>query len=213
MNQSLIISYLSLRRTIGILGILLPFALALGNTYIFGEGLQTSMSSYYHTRVGDLFVGVLFVIGLFLFSYKGYGFVDDIAGHLACVFAIGVAIFPTTPANPTSANAETIGAIHLAFAGLLFLTLAFFAIFLFTKSAPDRPVTSRKKRRNAIFRLCGIVIIICIVLTAVVNVVLPKDLASTIAQYNHVFWLEAVAVVAFGISWLVKGKALRIIAL
>ena len=213
MNSAVVISYLTLRRTVGILGILLPFALALGNLYIFGEGLESSMSSYYHTGVGDLFVGVLFVIGLFLFAYRGYGFIDDVAGHLACVFAIGVAIFPTTPVGSTSASAQTIGTIHLAFAGLLFATLAFFAIFLFTKTASGGSATGRKKRRNFLYRLCGVVIILCIVLTAVVNVVLPSELESRIAEYNHIFWLEAVAVVAFGISWLIKGKALARISL
>lgn len=46
-NSSLIFSYLALRKTIGILGIALPFVLFLGAYLIFQTGIQSSLSSYY----------------------------------------------------------------------------------------------------------------------------------------------------------------------
>ena len=70
-NNDLIISYFTLRKTLGLLGILLPFVLVFGNWIIFRDGLENSISSYYHTGMGDVFVGILFAMGLFLFSYKG----------------------------------------------------------------------------------------------------------------------------------------------
>jgi len=70
-RNALIISYLSLRKAIGFLGILLPFVLYFGALIIFGTGLQTSISGYYHTGMRDVYVGTLCVIGFFLFSYKG----------------------------------------------------------------------------------------------------------------------------------------------
>ena len=42
----------------------------------------------------DVFVGVLFVIAWFLFSYRGYERKDDVAGDVACLCALGVALFP-----------------------------------------------------------------------------------------------------------------------
>jgi len=36
---------------------------------------------------------------------------------------------------------------------------------------------------------------------------------ASIADLNPVFWLETVALIAFGFSWFVKGRALRIVNL
>ena len=58
--------------------------------------LQDSISDYYSLRTRDAFVGILFVIAWFLCTYKGYETVDDIAGYLACLFALGVAFFPNS---------------------------------------------------------------------------------------------------------------------
>ena len=66
-EESLVFSYLSLRRTIGFLGTALPFVLFLGALIIFRAGLQSSMSSYYHTGMGDVLVGTMCVIGFFLY--------------------------------------------------------------------------------------------------------------------------------------------------
>ncbi|MCH7714100.1 MAG: DUF998 domain-containing protein [Chloroflexi bacterium] len=204
----LVISRLILRKTLGILGILLPFMLVLGNLIIFRDGLENSISGYYHTGMRNVFVGVLFAYGLFLFSYRGYERKDDIAGDLGCVFAIGVAIFPTTPENPTSQWAGTIGLIHLAFAMLLFSALAYFAICLFTKTRPGTVVLGRKKKqRNIVYRSCGYAIVICIVVLVLLKF-LPGDITSSIEGVKPVLLFESLALVAFGISWLVKGEAL-----
>jgi hypothetical protein len=38
--------------------------------------------------------------------------------------------------------------------------------------------------------------------------ILPGEIRGTILTYQPVFWLESISVVAFGISWLVKGEAI-----
>jgi hypothetical protein len=43
--------------------------------------------------------GSLWAIGIFLMSYRGYQKRDEMAGRLACVFALGVALFPTARAR------------------------------------------------------------------------------------------------------------------
>ncbi|WP_394992285.1 hypothetical protein [Emticicia sp.] len=102
-----LISYLYLRKAVGFLGFLLPIILVFG-ALLIGNGsikncreVQSSISDYYHTRMRDIFVGTLCAIALFLFSYKGYDKRDNIAGTLACFFALGVAIFPTAIEIPT----------------------------------------------------------------------------------------------------------------
>jgi hypothetical protein len=204
-QESLVFSYLELRKILGILGMSLPFILFFGGWIIFNTGLQGSMSSYYHTDMGDVLVGMLFAMGFFLLSYKGYERSDDLAGDLGFVFALGVALFPTKPQG--ASGSDVIGIIHMAFTVLFFLTLMYFSLILFTKTDPEKPPTKRKLQRNTVYKVCGIIMGVCIALISV-YVLLPDHLEAVFKPYKPVFWLEAIAICAFGISWLVKGETL-----
>ncbi len=199
----LVLSYLSLRKAIGIIGFALPFVLAFGKLLLQGPGIQRSISLYYYTVMGDVFVGSLCAIGVFLMSYKGYDRKDEIAGYLACVFSLGVALFPTTPNTGATSRDNLIGALHLSFAALLFLTLAYFSLALFTKTASGKNPTRRKLQRNTVYRVCGYTILACILLIIVAALPPVKTLVE---RLTPVFWLESVAIVAFGVSWLTKGE-------
>ncbi len=197
-DSRLLISYLTLRRVIGALGVLLPLGLALGCVFL-GEctRIQPSISDYYSTGMRDVFVGVLFVIGWFLFAYRGYDPQDNVAGNLAGVFALGVALFPNSDAGSLTA------ALHYISAAALFLTLAYFSYFLFTKTAGTP--TPQKLTRNKIYRTCGIVMVACIALIGMYSAFLAD---TSLASLSPVFWLEAVALWAFGFSWFIKGETL-----
>jgi hypothetical protein len=204
-ERSLVLSYLGLRKAIGIIGIALPFVLVLGKMIIEGPGIEGSISGYYYTVMRNVFVGSLCAVGVFLMSYKGYERKDYIAGKLACVFAVGVALFPTTPAINFTPTDKIIGTMHLVFAAAFFLTLAYFSLILFTKTNPSKTPTRRKQERNIVYRVCGYVMLGGIVLLGLVAVpainVLVEGLYPT-------FWLESIAVIAFGVSWLTKGEAI-----
>ena len=136
--------------------------------------------------MGAVFVGFLFAIGVFLLAYIGYKPLDtekvsdNIVANLAGVLALGVAFSPTPPANPSGLD-YIFGIVHFASAGLLFLALAYFAFFLFTKTGPKgedqdlteaereiKKVQQRKKdQRNLVYRISGVVISLCIVLLIV----------------------------------------------
>ncbi|HEU4367625.1 MAG TPA: DUF998 domain-containing protein [Methylomirabilota bacterium] len=204
-DPNLVLSYLGLRKAVGIIGIALPFVLAFGRMLLEGPGIRTSISSYYHTAMGDVFVGSLCAIGVFMISYRGYERVDDIAGDLACVFAIGTALFPTTPDLNITSRDRLVGSVHWVCAALLFLTLAFFSLALFRKTDPRRPPTRRKRQRNVVYTVCGYTMLACLALIGVVAL-LPDT--SPVRGLAPIFWLEASAVVAFGISWLTKGEAI-----
>lgn len=204
-TSSLVLSYLGLRKAIGIIGTALPFVLAFGNMYLEGAGIESSISNYYYTGMRDVFVGSLCAIAVFLMSYRGYERKDDVAGDLACVFAIGVALFPTKPDVVVASREEIIGTLHLIFAFCFFLTLAFFSLVLFRKTDPARAPTPRKLQRNAVYTFCGYAILVCIALIVVVSFV-SSD--SPVKRLDLVFWLESAAVVAFGVSWLTKGEAI-----
>jgi len=202
-NDSLLMSYLDLRQAIGIIGMALPFVLVVGKIVLSGPGIQSSISSYYYTVMRDVFVGSLCAIGVFLGAYRGYARIDSLAGNLACIFAIGTALFPTAPILPTSQQ-SAIGNFHLAFAMMLFLTLAFFSLVLFRKTNSTKTMTPQKIKRNIVYTVCGITILACIALIILVELLQNPSLASL----SPVFWLEALAIIAFGVSWFVKGEAI-----
>ncbi len=192
-------SYLSLRKAVGWIGLLLPFVLMLGLFILFrGEVVQKSISHYYHTGMRDIFVGALCAIALFMFFYSGYDKWDNRAGNLAGLFAIGVAWFPTTEVGPSDWTGKT----HFFCAALLFITLAIFSLFLFTKKGVNP--TPRKLKRNWIYILCGIIMIACLIAI----VVFYNFIRADPSESSFVFWAETVALVAFGVSWLTKGETL-----
>jgi hypothetical protein len=203
-ENTLVFSYLALRTTIGILGTALPFVVALGALIIFGTGIQGSLSGYYYTGMRGVFVGTLWAIGFFMLSYKGYERADNIAGNLACIFAVGISLFPTAPDVITSNTDIIIGNIHLTFAALFFGTLIYFCLFQFTKTDQKKP-TKRKLQRNRVYRICGYVMAACIVVIGVVHI---DAVANVVSGLNLIFWFESIAIAAFGVSWLTKGEAI-----
>lgn len=202
-DNSLVISYLTLRKAIGIIGLLLPFVLSLGKLVIDGPGLETSISAYYYTSLGNVLVGSLCAIGVFLMSYRGYDRRDEIAGKLACVFAVTAALFPTTPKDTLTGSWTS--PIHFIGATLLFLTLAYFSLRLFRRTDPTKPPTLQKIKRNKVYTVCGYLILAAI---AGAGVSFAFRTAPFFQHYKPVFWFESLAVVAFGVSWLTKGEAI-----
>lgn len=205
-EEPLVLSYLGLRRAVGIIGLALPLVLALGRILLQGFGIESSISCYYYTDMGNVLVGSLCAIGVFLLSCRGYDQKDAIAGRLACAFAIGVALFPTGHCAGAVSQNESVSKLHWSCAALLFLTLAYFCLALFTRTDPNSHPTRRKLQRNIVYRLCGYAILGCICLIAVVKL-LPA-VNSRVQPLSPVFWLESIAVCAFGVAWLTKGETI-----
>ncbi|WP_414940094.1 DUF998 domain-containing protein [Amycolatopsis sp. cmx-11-51] len=201
-SDNLVHNYLFLRRAIGFLGIGLPFVLIFGKLAVDGGGLLNSISGYYYSGMRDVWVGIMCAIGVFLLSYRGYGRIDDIAGNIAAVAAVGVALFPTTPSNGDRTD-EIIGLLHLASASVFFLTLAFFCIVLFTKSDKEIP-GARKLERNRLYVASGVIMLVCLALIVLCGLIFDD---MTKALYPAL-WLESVAILAFGVAWLAKGGTL-----
>jgi len=199
-TNPLVISYLQLRIGIGLIGLLLPFVLAIGTYLLTGTGIKPSISDYYYSPMSGVFVGCLWSIGMLMFVYRGPNLLDVWVGHLAGICAIGVSLFPTTPNNlPT----DTIGALHYTCAVLFFIMLAYFCLVLFTKTDPTKQMTVRKRYRNKVYIACGVTITTCIIMIAVYKLFLLN-----IFPLSTVFWFESIAVVAFGLSWVTKGEAI-----
>ncbi len=217
-NDNHVISYLTLRKTLGFLGILLPFILVIGNAIFVnvindiaetGEVFRSSISHYYYTKMGNVFVGTLCAYSLFLFSYVGYkdkdGVMrDKIATNIAAVFALGVAFLPTDEC--TCCGSSIRGTIHLVSAVLFFGALIYISYALFTKTGDRENMSDEKKRRNKWYKGCAVVMFLCLVL---MGVYVFADLCHTnLSKANPIFVLESIALIAFGTSWLIKGEFL-----
>ena len=101
--------------------------------------------------------------------------------------------------NTVLAPSPLLEKAHYLFAAIFLGCLAYMSIFIFTKSDRKKEnQTERKRLRNKIYRTCGVLMIVAMIIIAI-N---PGDMD------NLVFWLEALAVELFGFSWLVKGEAL-----
>lgn len=190
MNK-MIRSYKELRKTVGLIGMLLPFVMLFGGL-IFKTPFQPSISDYYYTVMGDVFVGALCSVALFLFFYTGYDNTDNILGNIAGFFALGVALFPTSQGD----NIDLKGVVHVASAASLFIILALFSYFRFTKGDRKNP---QKLKRNIVYRLCGIVMSLAILSLVFYYVFTDKNIE------HFVFYMEAVSLFFFGLSWLTKG--------
>ncbi|MEU5723986.1 DUF998 domain-containing protein [Micromonospora sp. NPDC047738] len=194
-----------LRLGIGSVGIALPVVLVVGHLVVARRlTLLDSLSAYYHTEMRDVFVGSLCAVGVFLIAYR-YRRPDDALGSVAGVLAIAVALFPTTvgaPAGTTSHSDRTVGVVHQIAAAGLFLLLAVFCLFLFTR--PDRVGVPPSRSAVRFHRLCGGLILLAITF-ALASTRLPADLRHTL---KPVLWCETVAVFAFGAAWVAKSDAL-----
>ncbi|OGN98625.1 MAG: hypothetical protein A2Y89_05035 [Chloroflexi bacterium RBG_13_51_18] len=204
-----------LRGIVGGLGIALPIVLLIWGFFISGWPPQDSLSDYYSLRTRDAFVGILFVIGWILFAYKGYEKMDKVAGKLAWLFALCVALFPNS-----GTSWERV--VHFSSATCLFAVLAFFSLVLFTKSSASRTgfketvsdfrisgakkvksMSDEKKIRNKVYVICGWTIVACIILLALY---LGLGQNTAISTIKPVLLLEWIMIWAFGFAWFVKGE-------
>lgn len=199
-GKTLIHSYLFLRRAVGILGLALPAVLIIGKALLQGGPPLGSISDYVYSDMRAVLTGTMCAIGVFLFSYRGYGRIDDITADVAAIGAIGVGLFPTTPYTGTpSATERAVGTVHIVSASIFFAALIIFCLFLFTRGdSPQRG--GRKPARNAIYIACGVIMLVCLIGIGVLQAVIHTDVA--------VLWLESAAVMAFGFAWLVKGQTI-----
>jgi hypothetical protein len=204
-------AYAYLQKAVGLIAVTLPFVVAIGNLVAGGSGLKGSISAYYYTHMGNYFVGSLFALGVFFLSYNYRPLpqyeLDNLLSTVASLMAVGVALFPTAnDVDTATGGAKVVSTLHLVFAGVLFGLLAYFALFLFTKSDAVGAMTAAKQHRNRLYRACGVVIVGALVLIGLAEAIQPPR------SWHAVFFLESAAVIAFGVSWLVKGGFFGILA-
>ena len=206
-RNPVVLSYHALRQAVGWIAICLPVVLLVSTFTQPGEHrIPFAISGYYYTPMRDVLVGSLCAIGFFNLCARGYDWRDEVAGIVSAISALGLAFCPTWPPWNGGRLAQRMSTAHHVFAVLFFATLAIMCLFLFRLRAANRPLTRAKRRRNAVYLVCGIVMVICGMVDFVCQLMRPMPQWGPVGS---IFCCEFVALEAFGVAWLVKGKSFR----
>ena len=139
-------------------------------------------------------MGFLFAIAAFLLAYNGKNACEFMAGKLAALAAMGVAMFPCRCGD----HQELVPYVHAVSAAIMFIVLAFFC-YLFLKRARRKQTFQARVIRPAIYAFCGFTILVVIALLTV-DSVLGHPILERIPRL--VFYGEFAGLWAFGIAWL-----------
>lgn len=208
-----ITSYRRIRKSIGTMGAGLPWVLVgLSGIHFFGTEVQPSISDYYYTNFRELFTGTLCAVSLFLIRYVGYKDHvfwknDNLMTNIAGVMALGVAFFPTSPEcccqkiyTLIPLNYKWLGWLHYGFAAVFFIILANMSINVFTLGQQNNEnIPMSIVNENNIYKVCGYTIYVSLVCIPIF---------AHFKYTNSTLLFETIALNAFGIAWLIKGRAL-----
>ena len=215
----LVVSYLSVRRAVGVTGLLLPLLLWPGAWLAFGVPVQHNMSAYYHTPARDVFVGALVTMGVFLYCYCGHDWVENWSANLGSIAALGLALFPLDAGKDPLDQQSWVGYLHMGFGAALFMTLAFYSLVHFptyhlpswlwkqSQAEPAEDLEPHELERNLIYWASGLVILASMAAMGA-YLVMPAWLKAYFNDYRFLFWMEWIALWAFATAWLTKGRAI-----
>ncbi|KAB7610125.1 hypothetical protein F9L33_14610 [Amylibacter sp. SFDW26] len=240
---------------IGIIAFTMPALLYYSNRT--SECFRDTISHTYYTPFwGDIFVALTAFVGVSLLFYKGQSKAERLLALIAGISAIIVAIVPTTGTGCETTYAasrvflfsdtdnalkdafvpgEYYSTIHGVAAGVLFLMLTIFSVFVFTAIDKSnkyqiKSANRNKDIRNIIYRITGSIMLATLILLATnkffgfpdcdifdPNIGIGKShlicedndkLFSSRSwdHFNLTFYFEWLALASFGGAWFVKGR-------
>jgi hypothetical protein len=236
-EKNLVMSYHRMRRWVGYLGLGLPFALFIGD-WLFHElkiyrnpnlmqmckcnygsinHFRESISEYYYTSMGELFVGTLCAVAFFLFLYKGYqkragefmpgdSFITNFAG----ICALLVAIFPMDmpeclPDNfRTFVSHKAVGLIHYFAAVFFFVSLGIMCLVNFRRTKTVAQFGEMPSHN--FYKWCGVGIFASLIAILLFKTVPFLKEWEDRHDFEFLFWFETTSLLFFGASWLKKGQ-------
>lgn len=177
----------------GIIALALPIAVS-----VISSKALSSISASYHTEARDAFVGMLFIVGSFLWAYNGHTSSEKTASSWASLAAILVAVCPT---YCDRCEPGSISTLHEVAAGALFSILAYFCFGPFRRNT--KGMGGKKGRRSKIYLTCGWIMVTSMLVFVLAKLALDRE---TVIALRITYFVEATALAAFGFAWIVAGK-------
>lgn len=161
------------------------------------DGWYESISATYFANSNPCMVSALSLCAFFLLTYKGYDLGDRAYTLAAAVSAILIIAFPCAAAPMDyvglfACPVKVSDFIHMVAAIILFGSFALMTIFQFTKG--------KHKRRNVIYRTCGIIMLVSMAVVGICTVFGFPGYTTMLC--------EAVMLEAFAVAWIVKSGVL-----
>jgi hypothetical protein len=205
-------SYFLLRRGLALLAFAFPILLWFGAG---ADHVQTSISAYYHYSAADsgygagtmrnVFVGVLWAIGAFLFFYKGYSWKEDWALNIGGVAAVLVSLFPMDWPVAADVVRTPTAWVHYGSAVVFFLTIAYVALFRSGDTLELVRDAQRRRRFKRTYALLGALMVL-----VPLGVVLLHLLARA-ERSLVVLLVEVAGIYVFSAFWLVKSREIALL--
>jgi hypothetical protein len=222
-DQAIVENYRKLRTRIGIIALAFPVLLIAVGAY-WGLSIQPTLSDYYYATepvdkridafpVRLWFCGILFVIGIFLYKYQAFSENENRWLSLAGLFALGVAVFPTSRDGKGDYDwvLAWIGLPQLSLHGI-FAVLAFVCIAIVIIWYSDSSLSELKTAKPAVYKrfktayfLIGAYMILSIGLSIFLHYAYGK-------KGSYILLAEWSGIWAFAAYWFVKNWELTEVA-
>ncbi|MEO8269754.1 MAG: hypothetical protein ABI557_08540, partial [Aureliella sp.] len=156
-----------------------------------------------------MFVGTMCAIGVFLYVYRGYDWVENWTANFGAAAALAVALFPLDANSDPLRQSSVTGYIHTFSGGAFFFTLAFYSLVHFPKTQRcEEEQETHAWERNFVYRTSGIVILLAMLAMGGYLIVIPETGKMLLNKYNFLFWMEWIAVWSFAAAWMTKGRVI-----
>jgi hypothetical protein len=227
-QENKLFSHRTLRLLIGFVAFLLPITVLL-----LADAKLPSISAHYYSEGGDVFVGMLFVVGALMIAYNGnkpkldsLPFLrilnESVASKTAGAAAFCIALFPASPPNSivdptvtellikyssTGSDSPWVHTVHYLAAFTMFSILAYFCFGPFRNNFENLD-SVKEGRRSRIYLICGWIIALSILAIGVEKLLIYfyPPLAGIFDELQLTLWAEWIALGAFGVAWITAGK-------
>jgi len=208
---------------IGYVALGMPIVLALGGLILslfdLGEFAE-SLSAFYYQEflLGDIFVGCLIFLGVAMFAYQGWHSKIATLASFCGVCMFLVALFPADGWIMLDEVKENVffghvifelisDRVHLWASVIVFLILAWFCFFVFTRVTPDQidpegELIPTKRSRNRLYRISGTIILVSLGATGLAFLLDEQ----VVRQYRLIYLGETICLLTYGVSWMVQGR-------
>ncbi len=208
LRNTILLAHVYLRIGIGMIALLFPLLLWLGGSIRSHTALQNSMSACYHKSIRDLFVGILFALGSFLYLYKGFSRKENYALNCAGVLAVGIAVFPMDKPGGNDDTTFTAPYMHTVCAIVFFLVISYVYIF----RTADTLYLIQYRNHAVLFSLLYKIIGVCMIVFPCVAALLTYTQRHHFTSDNRptIFAVELAATWIFSVYWLLKSVEIHI---